>query len=296
MRFALRAAMCIAVCSWAISAVAAKITLSPPPEVTTALGAAAFAKFAAVREDLLGRMAQTQKAIDHQARDCESVEEGSPRVPECKSRAVEVGGLVRAYRAAVADFKTRMTTAADDERGRLQSEAALSAQSVHRVQPISIEFDGEFRASLPDGRTLTGAETTRLAQAGEVKLVTGAASGARLLLDDGTRITLAASTEVRRLDPGAGTPGSRLVFELMAGTLHWWHDVNHTANKHFGVRVNNANVATRGTEFECTVLPDGSARIKVHSGIVDVTPADGGDVVTLRPGQTATVRAGKISA
>ena len=297
MKWPWRMALCLVGCGWMICAHAAKITLAAPRGVPTSIMAADYTKFTAARDGLLGQMDDTQRLIDSQARDCESVEDGSSRIVDCKRRAVEVGLAVREYRSAVAQFNSRLAASLDFEQAKLRSQAALSIQALHPVEPIAIESHGEFRASLPDGRTLTVAETARLTHSGEVKLVTGIRSGAVLVLVDGTRITLAASTEVRTPDRAVAHPPPML--ELIEGAFRWYRKADHllapSPSRSGVVRVKMVSIATRGTDFECKVLPDGSAQVKLHSGLIELTPVDGGDVVTLRPGEMVTLRAGKIS-
>ena len=53
------------------------------------------------------------------------------------------------------------------------------------------------------------------------------------------------------------------------------------------IRMSTVILAERGTEFEGTVLPDGSGQIKLYSGEVSVTSKTGEEVI-LKPGQMIT--------
>lgn len=91
-------------CACAATVHAAKITLNSPPEVPASLNAQEFKDLTAKRNDLLIQFGEAQEKIDSQARDCHEVEANSPKVGECRAKALEVRGVVKNYRAALDRF------------------------------------------------------------------------------------------------------------------------------------------------------------------------------------------------
>lgn len=302
------AALC---CVWATTAFAAKIILVPPQQVPANLSADEFSELTATRNKLLTQQESTQEKIDTQAQDCHDVVEGSPKVDECIAKAQDVRNSVRSYRNALELFKTSIATSLDLQQAKSRMQGKLSMVSKHHPQPITIESHGAFYVIAADGKKLTGELAAHVTEDDQSSFITGSNSGAVLTLPNNTRITLGSNTEyltnVPDQHPGAD---KQSMSELIRGTLRWVHETSSEAvkelNENYGetrsrlrregkIRVANVAVAVRGTDFECTVLPDGSGYIKLYSGAVDLTPKDGGEILKLQPGKMVTIRDSKIA-
>jgi len=297
-------------CTWAMTAYA-KIAIFQPPEIPASLNAYEFKELMASRNDLLTQFGTTQGMIDSQAQNCIGVEKDSPKADECIVQAREVINAVENYRAALARFKASLATSVGLQQSRSMMDNKLSMSATHHPQPITIESHGEFHVVMADGRKLTGEEANHLTEDDEARLVTGSNSGAVLKLPDSTKITLGSNTElltnVSDKSPGAD---KHSMSELVKGTLRWVHEKateemkllneneyqTRTRLIHEGkIRVATFAVAVQGTDFECAVLPDRSAYIKLYSGAIDLTPISGGETLKLQPGQMVTIRDGKIA-
>jgi len=83
----------------------AKVSINPPPDVESTLGARDLKDLRAERDSLLVQFNATQRMIDHQADNCRGVEAGSAKVSECVAEATTVKAAAKEYRAAVEQFK-----------------------------------------------------------------------------------------------------------------------------------------------------------------------------------------------
>lgn len=291
-------------CVWTMT-VYAEIIIESPPDVPTNLNSQEFNQLTATRNSLLGQFDATREQIDRQAKNCHDVTEDSPKVSECMTQAQEVRAAVRSYRAALAQYKSNIATAFSLQQSETRMNDKLSMSTTHHFQPITIEYHGDFHVVMADGRKLAGKEATHLTEDDEARLVTGSDGGAVLKLSDNTQITLGPNTELKTnvTDPNPGA-NKGTMSELIKGTLQWYHEVKKqlgetyiesAADEYGKVHLEAVIVGVRGTKFDCAVMPDGSAYIKLYSGAVDLTPQNGGKLVKLHPGQMVTIRGGKIS-
>ena len=99
-----------AFCCLAVDA-GAKITINPPPEVTTNLLARDLKALTTDRKPLLEKFNATQVKIDRQAANCSGVEEGSAKAADCIAEARAVKLAVQDYRAALTNFQTHIAGA-----------------------------------------------------------------------------------------------------------------------------------------------------------------------------------------
>ena len=298
------AAVC---CVWAINAYA-KIILDPPPDVPTGLDSQTFKKLASERNDLLAQFGETQEKIDAQARDCHDVEEGSPKVAECMTKATDVRAAARSYREALARFNEGIAAGVAWQQSASNTDAKLALSAKHPAHPIGIESHGEFHVVAADGSPLSGQNPARLAEKEGVRLVTGHDGEVIMTLPDGTRIRLGPDTVfVPKIQEPKPAPGGSPTMELVEGTLRWVHkessemlkmlhesSVERARESRHTLLILNVAVAVRGTDFESVVLPDGSGHIKLFSGEISVTSKLTGADVTLTHGQMITFTKDKV--
>lgn len=313
--------LAIACCVWAINAYG-KILLDPPPEVPTNLDAQTFKELTDKRNGLLTQFGETQEKVDAQARDCHDVEEGSPKVAKCMTKAADVKIVVRNYRSALARFHEEIAAGVAWKQAASNLDAKLTMPAAHNARPITIESHGEFYIVAPDGRKLSNQEAAHLTEDDEARLVTGSGGEALLTLADGTHIKLGSNTEylTKVADPNKGSDeqaamqpdsnsdiGKPTVAELVKGTLRWVHEessemikkLNESASQnarrdHHRLHMVHVVVAERGTDFECLVLPNGSGHIKLFTGEISVTSKLTGADVTLTHGQMITFTKYKV--
>lgn len=291
-------------CLWAVNAYA-KINLDTPPEVPPGLNSRDFRELMAMRESLMGQFDATRQKIDRQAGNCQSVEKGSPKAAECSAEAQEVKSAVRDYRKALEQFKLRVAESAAWR--KFISDMNNKAANKRNPHAIAVESHGEFHIVTADGRKLSGQDAAGLNEDDDARLVTGPDGWAFLTLPDDTRLRLGSNTEflTKAPDSKPDPDDKHPVMELAKGTLRWVHEWSSELSKELKgsaigrgrwsrkLNVGAGAVATRGTEFECLVLPDGSGNIKLYSGEVSITSKTG-EVVTLKPGQMISFTKEKI--
>ncbi len=291
-------------CVWSMTTYA-EIILEPPPEVTSDLNSEEFNQLQTTRNDLLSQFETTQKQIGSQAQNCHDVAEDSPKVSDCMIQAQEVRTAVKNYRAALARFKANLAASVSLQQFESKVGNKLPEPVTHHLQPITIEYHGDFHVVMADGRKLTGNEATHLTEDDAVRLVTGSDGGAVLKLSDKTQVTLGPNTELKTNVPAPNPESNKgSMSELVKGSLQWYHEVKKqlsetgieaAADEYHNIRLEAVVVGVRGTKFDCAEVPDGSGYIKLYSGAVDLTPQDGSGIVKLHPGQMVTIRGGKIS-
>lgn len=312
-------------CIWAVNSYA-KIIINSPPDVPTNLNAHEFKELTAKRNDLLTQFGEVQAKIDSQARDCHDVEENSPKVEECTTKANEVKYAVRSYRAALTRFNDSLAASVAWQQSESNKGSKLSMSTKHKAHPIVIESDGEFYAVMANGRKLSGPDASQLTEDDEAKLVTGPNGSALMTLENGTQIKLGSNTEyltkVEDSNPGSSEQPSTKhdfnadevkpsVSELVKGTLRWVHEESselkimlnespgETRSRHIlegKIKVSHVLVGVRGTDFECNASPDGSGQIKLFSGEITVSSKLIGAELTLMHGQMITFTKDKVGA
>jgi hypothetical protein len=130
-------------CVWAIAAQAANIDLKRPPDVPTGLSAQDFDELTQKRNDLLAQLGATQGKIDSQGRDCRAVEEGSPKVADCRASAKQVGAAVRNYRAALDQFvQIRIIKSMNALAKRLGWDASQQARLTRALNSLDVDGAG----------------------------------------------------------------------------------------------------------------------------------------------------------
>ena len=150
------------------------------------------------------------------------------------------------------------------------------------------EIKGDFHILLKDGRTFAGADAAEVPLDGNIRLLTGDNSEAKLVLSDGTYFQLRENADmtITSFDRDPQTSEPTLVGKLKQGVLHWVHVLEEPrAREHLSIRMAAAVLAVRGTDVELDVAPDGSGVYRLHTGIVDVTDALTGKILTLKPGE-----------
>lgn len=127
------------------------------------------------------------------------------------------------------------------------------------------------------------------------RVETASESRARILLDDESEINLASGTELL-IDAPTGERRGSAAFELLGGTLRALVKKRPEGMERWRMKVNNAVMGVRGTEFLVEANRD-HARLCAFDGVVDIELAgEGAGRRTLRGGQGVLVSSeGKIS-
>jgi ferric-dicitrate binding protein FerR (iron transport regulator) len=293
--------------AWAISARAGEIVLESPPGVPAGLSAPMSKELESQRGALLEQFSATKDAIHSQAQDCGNVEKDSPKAAECIARAGDVRTAVKAYRVALAQFKTNLQKSLD----LLAMEKALSAPTRDSARPISIDSQGEVHLVRADGGTISSPNAKAIAEDEDARLVTGATGTVMLTFADGTRIRLGPNSVFRPYAPAAsaGEAGDKgPMMRLLKGGLRWAHEVKESLlesseegavrsnrERHRRLGITSLEIGVQGTDFECAVGEDDSGWIRLYSGTIELNPGGHRDVVALKPGEMITFHGGTIS-
>lgn len=232
----------------------------------------------AERATLTRRIATLRRwAADYNARyGGRDVPAGDPRVAESATEKARLDAAGRAYVRDAQAFNERL----------------LAITAIASVADAT----GDVQVTTPDGRTLRGAMLGRCPLNTGTRIQTGADGQLRAKLADGAVLTIGANAALviddYSYDPD---PSLRQVTASFAHGVFRW--IGTQAHRLVGgpaelrVRTPAIAVAVRGTDFELTVRPDHSGEVKLFAGAVSVTPAAGGESVTLEPGQYVTFTA-----
>lgn len=171
----------------------------------------------------------------------------------------------------------------------------LARRLLERVagQPIGaavIEQRGQVEQRNAQGVwTALGTDSAAPLRSGD-RLRTGPNSGAEFMLQDGdTAAQIAADTELHLTLDDFGNA----VVDLSRGAFFATVTPLLKRAKRMEVRTPTAVCAVRGTRFAVRQAPDGSTELLVLDGVVEATPADGGNAVMVQSGQRLFVRTGE---
>ena len=127
------------------------------------------------------------------------------------------------------------------------------------------EVVGKVWLSQPGHKERTTLSGAKIAEGTTVR--TGKEARAEIILDDGSILRLRPNTSMK-LSSSKRTQKKKTSLVLFFGRL--WNKVIRGRNTDFRVNTPNAVAGVRGTEFETAVADDGSLRVRVSEGQVDV--------------------------
>lgn len=316
--------LCVCIAS---TSAQAKIIIESPPDVPTNIESIDAKKLNRERGVLFEQFSATQSAIDQQADHCAGIEPGSAQASACVTEAQNVVATVRSYRANLKQFKADISQAvawqatianiADRKTpDAVQTVPSVAADTYKKTISISaksisiksIESSGDFSVVGADGRNLSDDEIANLADAANVRFVTGSDGEALLTLKDGSRIRVGSDSVFypKSSDPEDANGKGSVMMGFTRGTLRWLHEARKELTeteaetrerlmREGKIRVAGDVIGVRGTEFDCTVQPDGVAEIRLYSGEVSLASKDGSPVI-LKAGQMITFSREKIGA
>lgn len=255
---------------------AAAAPIPPLPEIDPTQHPELAARRAALereRDDLRAR-----SGVQRQR--CAAVEEGTPAERDCAAWRERIAAEVAVHIAAT-DALVRALSMADG-----QVPFTLSVAAVQ----------GEFYLLTADGRRLVGDQISGTAIDGRTVAVTGAGSRAQLTLADGTSLSIGANAELV-LDEFIYDPAPtarKRTLRMVKGVFRW---VTAKVTPHppgWKFELPGLAGGIRGTDFTCTVRPDGSGTIELHSGEIELRETASGKVTILRPAQRVDFDSGVV--
>jgi FecR protein len=138
----------------------------------------------------------------------------------------------------------------------------------------------------PDGRTLSADDIGKSGVNLGSHILTGPNGRMQVLLNDETVFTLGPNSDMVLdqfvYDPA--TSATKAEAHFAKGTFRWvTGKIVKTKDIHIKVPVGDLGV--RGTDFDCTVDPDGAGYVKLHEGHLEITGNKTGDKFQLNAGQ-----------
>ncbi len=150
---------------------------------------------------------------------------------------------------------------------------------------------GQFSFIARDGRTLTGQEADKVPLEEGGRLITGSDGHVQLVLPDETVFTVGPNSDVviDQFVYDTATDAHTIMAKLSKGVFRWV--TGKTAHKDpasMKVTLPVGTLGIRGTDFEATVLEDGSGVVKLYSGQLEITETKTGRIFLLSAGETVS--------
>jgi FecR-like protein len=223
------------------------------------------------------RSAFIEEATAHNAQ-CKQVALNTPKADSCEAAR---NRLI----AELAKLQSTADALNAELRGAAANETARKAATSYMVMPASVR--GEVYAVSADGHKTPIDEHRVLTIDTLTTIITGATGRVQFLLPDETVFTIGPNGTLTMdsfvFDPK--TSSSVFIANIAKGVFRWVTVEGAPHKLDMRLKVAVGTIGPRGTDFELMVSDDGSGFVKLFSGELVITPADGSPLAIIKGGQ-----------
>lgn len=151
---------------------------------------------------------------------------------------------------------------------------------------LAVHSQGVVVLTTSDGRKIPGADAAKFPLDTGTRVVTGPTGRLQMVLPDETIFTIGPNSDmiIDEFVWDPATSASATTARLIKGVFRFvTGKVVRKGAENIKVKLPIGDLGFRGTDAECALKPDGSGSIKLFSGKVVLTPANGGTTIALGP-------------
>ena len=218
-----------------------------------------------------------EEATAHNAQ-CKQVPLHTPEADSCEAARNRLTAELAKLQSTADGLNAELSGAAANERARKVATSYMVMPASVRGEVYAVTADGH-KTKIDEHRVLTIDTLTTI--------ITGATGRVQFLLPDETVFTIGPNGTLTMdsfvFDPK--TSSSAFIANIAKGVFRWVTVEGAPHKLDMRLKVAVGTIGPRGTDFELMVSDDGSGFVKLFSGELVITPADGSPLAIIKGGQ-----------